>query len=150
MRISTSISRTIVVDNNPPVMSFNSWVEVTNPQYTYPSGPVTYFNSLFSGSFTVKINASDGGTGMSAVSFPDLDGAATLWTPGLGNAPLIAGCVANFQCRAVSRYYGGDHVIFLGAVEAYAYNAQQPLLFLRGGYGQFAAAEGIPDPNRSS
>src|ERR1700755_3671359 len=21
------------------------------------------------------------------------------WTPGLGNAPVIAGCVANFQCR---------------------------------------------------
>ena len=59
------------------------------------------------------------------------------WTPGLGNAPLLADSVANFQCRAASRYYGGDHVIFLGAVEAYSYNRKEPLLFARGGYGRF-------------
>jgi flavin reductase (DIM6/NTAB) family NADH-FMN oxidoreductase RutF len=59
------------------------------------------------------------------------------WTPGLGGAPILADSVANFQCRAVNRYYGGDHVIFLGAVEAYAYNRQEPLLFARGGYGRF-------------
>jgi flavin reductase (DIM6/NTAB) family NADH-FMN oxidoreductase RutF len=61
------------------------------------------------------------------------------WTPGLGNAPVLAESVANFQCRSVNRYYGGDHVIFLGAVEAYAYNAKEPLLFARGTYGQFVA-----------
>jgi len=59
------------------------------------------------------------------------------WTPGLGGAPLFAECVANFQCRSVNRYYGGDHVIFLGAVEAYSYNRKEPLLFARGGYGRF-------------
>ena len=47
--------------------------------------------------------------------------------------------VANFQCRAVDRYYGGDHVIFLGAVEAYAYDRQEPLLFAHGGFGRFIA-----------
>jgi flavin reductase (DIM6/NTAB) family NADH-FMN oxidoreductase RutF len=62
------------------------------------------------------------------------------WMPGLGNAPLLRDCVANFQCRAANRYYGGDHVIFLGAVEAYSYNRKEPLLFARGGYGQFVAA----------
>jgi flavin reductase (DIM6/NTAB) family NADH-FMN oxidoreductase RutF len=59
------------------------------------------------------------------------------WTPGLGNAPVLKDSVANFQCRAADRYYGGDHVIFLGAVEAYAYNRDEPLLFARGGYGRF-------------
>lgn len=59
------------------------------------------------------------------------------WTPGLGNAPVLAESVANFQCRSVNRYYGGDHVIFLGAVEAYAYNTREPLLFARGTYGRF-------------
>jgi flavin reductase (DIM6/NTAB) family NADH-FMN oxidoreductase RutF len=59
------------------------------------------------------------------------------WQPGLGNAPILADSVANFQCRAVDRYYGGDHVIFLGAVETYAYNRDEPLLFARGGYGRF-------------
>jgi flavin reductase (DIM6/NTAB) family NADH-FMN oxidoreductase RutF len=63
------------------------------------------------------------------------------WTRGLGDAPLIAGSVANFQCRAVNRYYGGDHVIFLGAVEGYAYNKSEPLLFARGGYGRFLAVD---------
>src|ERR1700687_3122433 len=66
------------------------------------------------------------------------------WTPGLGNVPLLAGSVATSQCRAPSRYYGGDHVIFLGAVEAYSYNRQEPLLFARGGYGRFLEADDIP------
>jgi flavin reductase (DIM6/NTAB) family NADH-FMN oxidoreductase RutF len=65
--------------------------------------------------------------------------AGVKWTAGLGNAPLLAGSAANFQCRAVDRYYGGDHVIFLGAVEAYAYDRQEPLLFAHGGYGRFIA-----------
>ena len=64
------------------------------------------------------------------------------WTPGLGNAPVLADSVANFQCRAANRYYGGDHVIFLGAVEAYTYNRKEPLLFARGGYGRFVAGNG--------
>ncbi|MDF0518027.1 flavin reductase family protein [Bradyrhizobium yuanmingense] len=64
------------------------------------------------------------------------------WTPGLGNAPVLAESVANFQCRSVNRYYGGDHVIFLGAVEAYTYNAKEPLLFARGAFGRFMADDG--------
>ncbi|MGY8685418.1 flavin reductase family protein, partial [Bradyrhizobium sp. UFLA05-153] len=67
------------------------------------------------------------------------------WSPGLGNAPLLAESVANFQCRSVNRYYGGDHVIFLGAVEAYSYNRNEPLLFARGAYGRF-----LPDDDRQN
>ncbi len=59
------------------------------------------------------------------------------WEPGLGNAPVLADAVATFQCRSADRYYGGDHVIFLGAVEAYAYNRAEPLLFARGNFGRF-------------
>jgi flavin reductase (DIM6/NTAB) family NADH-FMN oxidoreductase RutF len=59
------------------------------------------------------------------------------WTPGLGGAPLLSGSVANFQCRTVDRYYGGDHIIFLGAVESYSYNRDEALLFARGKYGRF-------------
>jgi flavin reductase (DIM6/NTAB) family NADH-FMN oxidoreductase RutF len=64
------------------------------------------------------------------------------WTPGLGSAPVLADVVANFQCRAANRYYGGDHVIFLGAVEAYGYNREEPLLFARGGFGRFLTGDG--------
>jgi flavin reductase (DIM6/NTAB) family NADH-FMN oxidoreductase RutF len=65
------------------------------------------------------------------------------WTPGLGKAPILADSVANFQCRAANRYYGGDHIIFLGAVEAYAYNRREPLLFARGGYGRFLPPDDV-------
>src|SRR3978361_2077694 len=65
--------------------------------------------------------------------------AGVKWTPGLGKAPILAGSVANFQCRAANRYYGGDHVIFRGAVEPYSDKREEPLLFGRGGYGQFLA-----------
>jgi flavin reductase (DIM6/NTAB) family NADH-FMN oxidoreductase RutF len=68
------------------------------------------------------------------------------WTPGLGGAPLLGESVAQFECRAVSRYAGGDHVIFVGAVEAYSYNRQETLLFARGGYGRFVAAEDGKQP----
>src|SRR5882672_393461 len=68
--------------------------------------------------------------------------AGVTWTPGLGNAPLLADVVASFQCRAVNRYYGGDHVIFLGAVEAYTYTGRQPLLFARGGFLRFLTYDG--------
>ena len=73
--------------------------------------------------------------------------AGVKWTPGLGAAPLLPDCVATFQCRGISRYYGGDHVIFLGAVEAYSYNRNEPLLFTHGSYGRFVAADGRLDPD---
>jgi flavin reductase (DIM6/NTAB) family NADH-FMN oxidoreductase RutF len=70
------------------------------------------------------------------------------WSPGLGGAPLLADSVANFQCRAANRYYGGDHVIFLGAVEAYSYNGSEPLLFARGDYGRFIGPDDGSTPKR--
>src|SRR6201988_4034192 len=72
------------------------------------------------------------------------------WKPGLGKAPLLAESVANFQCRSVNRYYGGDHVIFLGAVEADGYNRNEPLLFARGGYGRFVPADQRQTTDKSS
>lgn len=66
--------------------------------------------------------------------------AGVSWTPGLGGAPVLPDVVATFECRSADRYYGGDHVIFLGAVEAYAYNQRDALLFSRGKFGHFASA----------
>ncbi len=62
------------------------------------------------------------------------------WKAGRGEAPVLAGTVASFECRNSYRYYGGDHVIFLGEVEAYAYNRDEPLLFSRGAFGSFHPA----------
>jgi flavin reductase (DIM6/NTAB) family NADH-FMN oxidoreductase RutF len=63
--------------------------------------------------------------------------AGMAWKPGLGGAPVLEDVVAEFQCRNAYRYYGGDHVIFLGAVESYTYGPQEPLLFSRGTFGSF-------------
>lgn len=76
--------------------------------------------------------------------------AGVAWTPGLGSAPLLKESVATFQCRAVNRYYGGDHVIFLGAVEAYSYSRKEPLLFARGVYGRFLAVDDGRTADKSS
>jgi flavin reductase (DIM6/NTAB) family NADH-FMN oxidoreductase RutF len=65
--------------------------------------------------------------------------AGVSWRPGLGNAPVLANAVATFECRNADRYYGGDHVIFLGAVESYAYNRTEPLLFAQGRFGHFVS-----------
>ncbi len=49
-------------------------------------------------------------------------------------APVIAGCAAHFECRNEDRHYGGDHVIFIGRVERYAYTRKPTLLFCQGRY----------------
>ena len=51
---------------------------------------------------------------------------------------MITGALAHFECEPYAHHDGGDHVIFLGAVEAYAYNRDEPLLFLRGDFGRFS------------
>lgn len=66
------------------------------------------------------------------------------WTPGLGGAPVLEEGVAHFQCRNSYRYYGGDHVIFLGAVLSYTYGPDEPLLFVRGKFGTFLSDNSEP------
>ena len=51
-------------------------------------------------------------------------------TEGVSGAPLLTGCVANFECFNRSRYVEGDHVIFVGEVEHCAHRAGiSPLLY---------------------
>jgi len=52
--------------------------------------------------------------------------------------PLIAGCMANFECRTVHEYDGGDHIIYVGEiVSGYVATQGEPLLYFRGKYGGF-------------
>ena len=56
---------------------------------------------------------------------------------GLGGAPLIEGCCAWFECANEIQYPGGDHLIFIGRVEAFAQGAAAaPLIFHRGRYAR--------------
>ena len=61
------------------------------------------------------------------------------WDEGLGGAPILQGCLATFECRNAQRHDGGDHVIFIGDVERFAYADGMPLLYNGGQYGVAAS-----------
>lgn len=58
------------------------------------------------------------------------------WLPGLGGAPVLAGCAAVFQCAADKHLPMGDHMLFIGRVQAVAEVALAPLVFQSGHYHQ--------------
>jgi flavin reductase (DIM6/NTAB) family NADH-FMN oxidoreductase RutF len=58
------------------------------------------------------------------------------WRAGPGGLPLLNGAIAHFVCRSVAREAGGDHLIFIGAVEHYERFDGEPLAFHGGEYGQ--------------
>jgi len=60
---------------------------------------------------------------------------------GLGGAPVLDGASAVFECRNAERYYGGDHIIFLGEVEGFESSEKAPLIFCGGEYGDFHPAQ---------
>jgi 4-hydroxyphenylacetate 3-hydroxylase, reductase component len=66
------------------------------------------------------------------------------WHPGLGGAPLFAGAAAQFECRLVAEYDGGDHVIFLGHVLRYRCFDRAGLLFCQGRYALALDHPGTP------
>jgi flavin reductase (DIM6/NTAB) family NADH-FMN oxidoreductase RutF len=135
-------------DGKPYGLTCNSFASVSlnPPLVLWSLGMFSQALSVFQNAthFTVNVlGASQQALANKFAKSSDDKFAGVEWTAGLGNAPILADSVANFQCRAANRYYGGDHIIFLGAVEAYTYSRKEPLLFARGGYGHFLAADGI-------
>ncbi|PPC78720.1 flavin oxidoreductase [Pokkaliibacter plantistimulans] len=53
---------------------------------------------------------------------------------GLGGAPLLPECAAQFQCERYQIIDGGDHWILLGKVVAFADAGRAPLLYVQGSY----------------
>ena len=54
---------------------------------------------------------------------------------------LIDGAAAHLECRNETRYYSGDHVIFIGHVLHYAYRDCAPLVFWAGRYTRLSPAQ---------
>jgi flavin reductase (DIM6/NTAB) family NADH-FMN oxidoreductase RutF len=54
--------------------------------------------------------------------------------PAPDDIPLLKGATAHFICRVARRFDGGDHVMILGEVEEYRWNAGEPLVFHSGRY----------------
>lgn len=48
--------------------------------------------------------------------------------------PLIAGCLANLECRTAQTIPGGDHLIFLGEVQEVHLGEGDPLFYFKGSY----------------
>jgi flavin reductase (DIM6/NTAB) family NADH-FMN oxidoreductase RutF len=97
----------------------------------------------------ITARGADGGLyGMTANSFTSvsLTPPLVLWSASLYaqslidhmipecGAPVLIGAAAHFECRNEYRHYGGDHIIFIGHVERYAYTNRPTLLFCRGKY----------------
>ena len=63
-------------------------------------------------------------------------------TQGLLGVPLIANAAAQLECRNETRYYSGDHVIFIGHVLHYSYRRCAPLVFCAGQYSALSGEDG--------
>jgi flavin reductase (DIM6/NTAB) family NADH-FMN oxidoreductase RutF len=67
--------------------------------------------------------------------------AGIAWKPGIEGVPLFKGCLAWFECRTTRRIEAGDHWLFLGAVERFAYDTGAPLVFFASRYGLLRPCE---------
>jgi flavin reductase (DIM6/NTAB) family NADH-FMN oxidoreductase RutF len=63
---------------------------------------------------------------------------------GIESLPVLEGCAAIFECRTVQRLDVGDHILYLGEVEAYRHQDQATLLYVQGRYAQSASVEMHP------
>ena len=54
-----------------------------------------------------------------------------------GGAPIIAGCLAHFECRRFAAHDAGDHTIIIGEVVAATAREGRPLIFSSGSLGSF-------------
>ncbi len=66
------------------------------------------------------------------------------WREGLDGLPLLEGCAANFQCRKVYQYEGGDHLIIVGEVRDFLAVDRRALVFHRGQYARVEPGPGAP------
>ena len=58
---------------------------------------------------------------------------------GWGGTPVLEDCIANFQCSVFARHDAGDHVIFIGRVEAFEQSSDEDaLVFYKGAYMMLA------------
>jgi flavin reductase (DIM6/NTAB) family NADH-FMN oxidoreductase RutF len=56
----------------------------------------------------------------------------------LESVPVLAGCVANLECRLRMAWDGGDHTIFVGEVEKVTVFSGDPLIYFYGDYRRIA------------
>ena len=61
------------------------------------------------------------------------------WETEVTGAPILPDTVAALDCRMIAAHEAGDHVIYVGEVEALRVDAaREPLLYQSGSYGRFS------------
>jgi flavin reductase (DIM6/NTAB) family NADH-FMN oxidoreductase RutF len=63
------------------------------------------------------------------------------WQPGRGGAPVLADVLASFECRTMRTLELGDHLLFIGEVENFAFVDGEPLIY---GCGRYAVPADLP------
>ncbi|HSG94559.1 MAG TPA: flavin reductase family protein [Afifellaceae bacterium] len=138
-RVGLTVNSFSSVSLDPPLVLWNLSIHA-------PS--LTVFREA--GHFTVNVLSADQrviAEHFSRRSDDKFSGAGIGMRDGLGGAPVLDGVSAVFECRNAERYYGGDHVIFLGEVEGYEFSEKEPLVFCRGDYGLFHPAQSNVEPD---
>lgn len=125
------------VSLDPPLVSFMPAVSST----TYPriaSAP----------SFCVSILASDQEDVCRAMASREADKFDAIdWFPAPSGAPVIAGAIAWIDCTPEDTHDAGDHLIVIGRVQALEQlDPSPPLVFFRGGYGEFTTSSIVAAP----
>lgn len=63
------------------------------------------------------------------------------WAPDDHGTPILAGCLARFDCVAEACHPGGDHSILVGRVTQAMHRPGQGLIYKRGQFGGFSGLE---------
>ncbi len=66
-----------------------------------------------------------------------LDFSHASWEADSKGRPVLAGCLARFDCQLFERHDAGDHLILVGEVENVMYRTGKGLIFKRGQFGSF-------------
>ena len=63
------------------------------------------------------------------------------WQPSSRNVPILAGCLARFECSLTATHDAGDHTIIIGHVDHVTFRAGKGLIFKQGQYGGFSGLD---------
>ena len=64
------------------------------------------------------------------------------WQEGATGAPILPGALAALDCRVVAAHDAGDHVIYVGQVEAVVLDEGRPLIYYGAGYRALTERDG--------
>jgi len=98
----------------------------------------TWPRLVAAGVFTVNILSAEQEAIARAFSVSGADKFAGVgWRPAVTGAPILADALAHVDCTISSVTEAGDHYVVVGAVEELESSTGSPLLYYRGGFGQF-------------